>query len=110
MDERKVPEETGGAQPTAEAGAEAGGEPPAPALEPGMVRLYLNLGRRDRVRAPEVQQMVTARTGLAEIKLQVRNTHTYLIVREAEVQPIIAALHGTKYGERELVCEPAKKS
>jgi len=110
VDERNVPESPGRAEPSPERAGEPSAEPPAPALEPGMARLYLNLGRRDRVRAADVQQMVAERTGLADVKLQVRNTHTYLIVREADVQSVISALHGTRYSERDLVCEPAKKS
>ena len=81
---------------------------PVQALEPGMVRLYLNLGRRDRLRPPDLQALVSERTGLAEPKLQVRNTHTYIAVRKEEADKVVSSLHGTKYGSRDLVCEPAK--
>jgi ATP-dependent RNA helicase DeaD len=81
-----------------------------PPLEPGMVRLYLNLGRRDRMRPPEVQALVNDRTGMPELKIQVRNTHTYITCAEAEAPQVIEKLHGTKVGDRDLVCEPAKKS
>ena len=63
-----------------------------------------------RLRAPDVQKLVAERTGRTEFRIQVRNTHTYLIVPEADVPQVIAALHGHKFGERELVCEPAKRS
>src|SRR5262249_54100078 len=79
------------------------------ALEPGLAKLYLNLGRRDRLRPPEVQSLIAERTGMSDLRIQVRNTHTYIIAPEERVEQIVSALHGSKHGERDLVCEPAKK-
>jgi hypothetical protein len=111
VDERQKVATTPGIAPAAaENGADEASHKEAPPLEPGMVRLYLNLGRRDRMRPPDVQSLVAERTGRSDLRIQVRNTHSYISVPEAEAPRIIAALHGTKAGDRELVCELAKKS
>jgi hypothetical protein len=39
----------------------------------------------------------------------VRNSHTYLIVTDEGADSVIGALTGGKFGERELVCERARK-
>jgi ATP-dependent RNA helicase DeaD len=78
-------------------------------LEPGMARLYLNLGRRDRVRTADVEQLLADRVGQSgPPRIQVRNAHTYLVVKEEEADRIIKALTGARHGERELVCERAR--
>jgi ATP-dependent RNA helicase DeaD len=90
-------------------GGEAGETGGPTALEPGMTRLYLNLGRRDRLRAPEIQALLAERTGMPDLRIQVRNTHTYIVLPEADAPRVVNALNGTRHGERDLVCEPAKK-
>jgi ATP-dependent RNA helicase DeaD len=84
---------------------------PAPAraaLEPGQVRLYLNIGRRDGAREPEVEKLL-GDLGLSVSSVQVLNSHTYLITEESRADALTAALTGQKYGERDLVCERARK-
>jgi hypothetical protein len=77
--------------------------------EVGTTRLYLNLGRRDRVRGPDVERLLAERVGLAEpARIQVRNTHTYVIVKDADVERVVSGLNGGKHGDRDLVCEPAR--
>ncbi|HZS39740.1 MAG TPA: DbpA RNA binding domain-containing protein, partial [Polyangia bacterium] len=91
--------------------APSGSSAPAPEAEtlpPGRVRLYLNLGRRDGVREPEVQALLTER-GLTAEAVLVRNSHTYLIVPEEAEAAVCAALTGHKHNERDLVCERARK-
>jgi ATP-dependent RNA helicase DeaD len=77
-------------------------------LPEGHVRLYLNLGRRDGAKEPEVEQLLRERE-LEVPSLQVRNSHTYLIVPDERADGVIAALSGGKFGERDLVCERARK-
>jgi ATP-dependent RNA helicase DeaD len=91
-------------------------EPPAEnkpaesvALEPGMVKLYLNLGKRDRLRPPEIQELIASRSGVESLQLQIRNTHTYILVHEEKASAVAAALHGQEVGGRVLICERAKK-
>src|SRR5262249_15562730 len=101
----EVPLDAAPASP-ADGPREARKEPP---LEPGMVRLYLSLGRRDRMRPPEVQAFISERTGMGDLRVQVRNTHSYITVTEADAPRVIAALQGANVAGRDLVCEPAKK-
>jgi ATP-dependent RNA helicase DeaD len=77
-------------------------------LSPGQLRLYLNLGRRDGLKEPEVQQLLAER-GVTVDALQVRSSHTYLVVTEANAASVCGALHGQKHNERDIVCEPARK-
>jgi hypothetical protein len=72
------------------------------------VRLYLNLGRRDGLKEPEIGQLLAER-GATVDSFDVRTSHTYLIVPEERVEPTIAALQGQKHGERDVVCERARK-
>ncbi len=89
-------------------GSEGESRAPAPS-EPGTVRLYLNLGRRDGVRSEDVAKLLTERAGLAEpVKLTVRNTHTYINVREEDAERVMSALNGGAWGDRALLCEPAR--
>jgi len=83
-------------------------EPAAEPIEPGVVRLYLNLGRRDGASAEEIERFI-ADQGVTYRRAQVRNSHTYLFVDEAAAPATIAALTGRRHGDRELVCEPARK-
>ena len=41
--------------------------------------------------------------------IQVRNSHTYLILADERADATIAALSGGKYGERDMLCERARK-
>jgi hypothetical protein len=77
-------------------------------LQPGQVRLYLNLGRRDGLRQPEIQQLLTDK-GVTVDEFRVRNSHTYLIVQEANETAVVAAFHGQTHNDRALVCERAKR-
>jgi ATP-dependent RNA helicase DeaD len=89
-------------------GGEMESRAPAPS-EPGTVRLYLNLGRRDGVRSEDVLKILAERSNLAEPpKVQVRNTHTYVSVREEDAERVMASLNGGAWGDRALLCEPAR--
>ena len=77
-------------------------------LPEGHVRLYLNLGRRDGAKEPEIEQLLQDK-GLSVASLELRNSHTYLIVTEANAEGVTGALTGGKFGERDIVCERARK-
>jgi hypothetical protein len=78
------------------------------AAEPGVVRLYLNLGRRDGASAEEIERFIVDR-GVSFRRVQVRNSQTYVFVDEGAVEAAVAALHGARHGERDLVCERARR-
>jgi ATP-dependent RNA helicase DeaD len=77
-------------------------------LPEGHVRLYLNLGRRDGAKEAEIEQLLSERS-LEVASLQVRNSHTYIIVPDERADGVIGALTGGKFGERDMVCERARK-
>ena len=77
-------------------------------LPEGHVRLYLNLGRRDGAKEPEIEQLLRDK-GVEVPTLQLRNSHTYLIVPDERADAVTAALTGGRFGERDVVCERARK-
>lgn len=78
------------------------------AVPEGHARLYLNLGRRDGAKEPEIETLLRER-GVEVAAMQVRNSHTYLVVPDERADGVIAALTGGKFGERDVVCERARK-
>ena len=74
----------------------------------GHARLYLNLGRRDGAKEPEIEELLREK-GVEVASLELRNSHTYLIVPEDRADSVSAALTGGKFGERDVVCERARK-
>ncbi|MGZ3427245.1 MAG: DEAD/DEAH box helicase, partial [Polyangia bacterium] len=117
---------TEGAAPSEAASAPREGREPREAREPregrdrprrereeaplpeGHVRLYLNLGRRDGAKEPEIEQLLKDKE-LEVQSLELRNSHTYLIVPEDRADAVAAALTGGKFGERDVLCERARK-
>jgi ATP-dependent RNA helicase DeaD len=97
-----------GAAPSQEREAEREREREPEVAEPGTVRLYLNLGRRDGARGENVAGLVSERAQLEPLRVQLRNTHSYLVVKEEDAPRVVSALNGTRWGERDLLCEPAR--
>ncbi len=78
--------------------------------DPSRARLYLNLGRRDRVEQSDIEAILREHTGLgtgaAEIEL--RQNNSYLTVSAEDGPRVLEALRGKMHAGREIVCEPAK--
>jgi ATP-dependent RNA helicase DeaD len=73
--------------------------------------LYVNVGRRDELRASELGRMLRDRTGLKrkEIgRIRVRDKHSLVDVPEDRAQDIIESMAGAVLGGRELELELAK--
>lgn len=83
-------------------------ERPQTVLQPGDVRLYLNLGRRDQVTEEALQDFFGQR-GLGRLNIELHTTHTYVFVSEAQATAVITALHGGNFGGRALICERARR-
>jgi ATP-dependent RNA helicase DeaD len=86
--------------------------PPRVPEEPGFVRVYVNVGKREGLTPEDMSRLVaeaapedTAAVG----KVLVMGTHTYLSVKDEAADKIIGALTGKKVGEREIVAERAKR-
>jgi len=78
------------------------------AEEPGYVRLYVNVGKREGLGNDEVAKLFEEhRDALG--KVSVFGTHTYVSVKEDAASAIVAAMSGKKLGEREIVVEKAKR-
>ncbi|MDX2020718.1 MAG: DEAD/DEAH box helicase [Deltaproteobacteria bacterium] len=72
-------------------------------------RLYLNLGRKDRVRSDDVVALLeSAGVRLSRDAVEVMNTHSYINVEEGRAQALVEALNGREHNGRSLVCEVAK--
>jgi len=72
-------------------------------------RLYLNLGRKDRVRTEDVVALlIEAGTPVAREAVEVMSTHSYINVDEGRAQELVSALNGREHNGRSLICEVAK--
>jgi ATP-dependent RNA helicase DeaD len=81
--------------------------------EAGTATLYVNVGRRDDLKASELGRLLRHRTGLKrkEIgRIRVRDKHTLVDVPEGRAQEVIEAMAGATLGDRELDLELAKGS
>jgi hypothetical protein len=92
---------------TGPAGATAEKAPEEPIIAEGHVRLYLNLGRKDRLSPAELQSLLAER-GLPETVIEMRLTHSYLVVPEDKESLYVGALAGVEHRGRALVCERAR--
>ncbi len=76
------------------------------------VKLYVNMGRRDNIKAKTLKDMLADLSGVDEESLQrirVRETHTYIHVSRDIADMIIAKANGKRVQEKSLVVEPAKR-
>jgi ATP-dependent RNA helicase DeaD len=81
------------------------------AAEDDFVELYLNVGRREGVRAADLQRILLERAGLAKEsirRIRVRERNAFLGVRKTEVERAIAGLSGVSMGGRAIVAEQAR--
>jgi len=86
-----------------------GGE--APAGEP-TVRLYLNIGRKESVRASDIVALLRDSAGMSRKdvgRVQVRDSHTYASVPAEAVEQVIQSLRGQTFKGRNLVVERARR-
>jgi len=73
--------------------------------------LYINVGRRDELKASELGRLLRDRTGLkrSEIgRIRVRDKHSLVDVPEARAQDVIESMAGAVLRDRELALELAK--
>ena len=91
----------------------ANGQNPAPeeAEELPTATLYVNVGRRDELKASELGRLLRDRTGLKrkEIgRIRVRDKHALVDVPEDRAQDVIESMAGAVLRDRELELELAK--
>ena len=72
-------------------------------------RLYLNLGRKDRIRASDVAKLLEELRMPVQLNaIDVMNTHSYINVQGARAEQLVTILNGRDYNGRVLICERAK--
>jgi ATP-dependent RNA helicase DeaD len=79
--------------------------------EEDFVELFLNVGRRDGVRAADLQRMLLERAGLSKDnikRIRVRERNAFLSVRKADAERAIAGFSGVTMGGRPLAAEQAR--
>lgn len=70
-------------------------------------KVYLNVGRRHGINKQKLERLLQEH-GMPNYPCSIRFAYTHLLVPEAEIESIIAALHGKTYKRRSLVCERAR--
>jgi ATP-dependent RNA helicase DeaD len=93
------------------AGSPSDPEPPAEETAP-TTTLYVNVGRKDELKASELGRLFRDRTGLKrkEIgRIRVRDKHSLVDVPEDRAEEVIEAMAGALLRERELEVELAKQ-
>ena len=83
---------------------------PAPVAEvdPNVARLYVNVGRRDGLKAEDIEGYFSA-AGVSQLEQpQIRDRMTYLVVSREAATTAIEALSGQSIGGRALVAELAR--
>jgi ATP-dependent RNA helicase DeaD len=77
----------------------------------GTARLYVNIGKREKVTVDEVRQFLsdTVGDGADQIgAIALRNTHCYVRVPDDLVERVIETVNGTSFKEREVLIERAR--
>jgi ATP-dependent RNA helicase DeaD len=81
--------------------------------EPGTVRLYVNIGRREDITEDALRELLAEGLEAADAervgKIHVRNTHCYVRVPDDLADTVIARAEGKQVKQRDVVVERAKK-
>ncbi|HEY1956760.1 MAG TPA: DEAD/DEAH box helicase, partial [Polyangiaceae bacterium] len=80
--------------------------------EPGFSRIFLNVGRRDGARAPDLQKILTDVAGIARNdtgRIRIRDRVSFVSVRTDDMPKALAALGGRVIGGRTVVAEPSTR-
>ncbi|MCS6798705.1 MAG: DEAD/DEAH box helicase [Myxococcota bacterium] len=90
--------------------ADADADVDEPAAE-GMVRLFVNVGRRDGIRAGELGRLVREHGGVRRSdlgRIRVREKHSFVEVLRDRADAVIRGLSGRTHADRSLVVQVAK--
>ncbi len=77
---------------------------------PGFVQLFVNVGKREGLRASDLQAMLTDKGIATEDtgRIRVRDRMTFVSVRQEAMDRVVAALNGQVVGGRSVVAELAR--
>lgn len=79
--------------------------------DPAFMNVFLNVGRRDGLRAEDVQRLIVEKAELTEADvghIRLRDRITFVGIRREHAERAIKALIGQMVGERALNAEPAR--
>jgi ATP-dependent RNA helicase DeaD len=90
--------------------ASAGGDAPADAPAEGMLQLFINVGRREGVRVPDLQKILSDQGVPLEDPngIRIRDRMTFILVRREHFDRAVAAFAGQTIGGRTVVAELAR--
>jgi ATP-dependent RNA helicase DeaD len=101
-------------------GPESAGSPPShegrddrAADDPAFTNVFLNVGRRDGLRAEDVQRLLIDKAGLTESDvghIRLRDRITFVGIRKEHSDRAIKALIGVVVGDRTVNAEPAREA
>ncbi|KYF64345.1 hypothetical protein BE11_36775 [Sorangium cellulosum] len=76
------------------------------------VEVFINLGRRDGVRAADFQRVLVERAGMAKgdiRRIRVRERNAFVSVPKAELARVVGALNGATIAGKEARAEQARE-
>jgi len=79
---------------------------------PGMVRFFINVGRKDRVKAKDIVRAIADKTGLSSRvigKVDVFDKFSFLEIPDSSARDVLSAMNGSKIKGRSVNMEPANK-
>lgn len=78
----------------------------------GMVRLFINVGRKDRIKARDIVKLIADKTGLSSAtigKIDVYDKFSFVEVPENSAKDVMTSMRGVKIKGRSINLEPANK-
>ena len=79
--------------------------------DPSFMNVFLNVGRRDGLRAEDVQRLLVEKAGLTESDvghIRLRDRITFVGIKKEQAERAIQAIVGVVVGDRTVNAEPAK--
>jgi ATP-dependent RNA helicase DeaD len=79
---------------------------------PGMVRFFVNAGRKDRIKAKDIVRAISDKTGLSSSvigKVDVFDKFSFLEIPDISARDVFRAMQGAKIKGRTINIEPANK-
>ncbi|HEY0196288.1 MAG TPA: DEAD/DEAH box helicase [Methanobacterium sp.] len=95
-----------------DAGSESGSDFGDTGASPGMVRFFLNIGRKDRVKAKDIVKAVGDKTGLSSSiigKVDLYDKFSFMEIPDTSAQEVFSIMRGAKIKGRSVNIEPANK-
>jgi ATP-dependent RNA helicase DeaD len=77
-----------------------------------MVRFFINVGRKDRVKAKDIVKAIADKTGLSSRaigKVDVLDKFSFLEIPETSARDVLSRMNGSKIKGRSVNMEPANK-